>query len=86
MSQLCFLHNFPLTALNEDFVKCISAITGFRGSTANTASMSSQNLRSRGLSHGDCFRLQSNDNGFLLSALFKNWLPEPENAPIQSCR
>lgn len=42
MSKLSPLHNnFPLTALNEDFVMCIAAIMGSSKSTTHSASSSS---------------------------------------------
>lgn len=49
MSKIRPLHNnFPLTALNDDFVMCIATIMGSSKSTTNSASMSSQDMQGQG--------------------------------------
>lgn len=49
MSKIRPLHNnFPLTALNDDFVMRIATIMGSSKSTTNSASMSSQDMQGQG--------------------------------------
>lgn len=69
MSKLCPFHNnFPLTALNEDFVMCIAAIMGSSESTTNSASASSRDMSGQEAESQRLYLLKLCDSVFLLHA------------------